>query len=1155
MSDKGDDRGSAPKTYEPRREARVLWWEDSAMPKDDPDAVVLTAEQRHAGDQLHELLRKLSRRPYQPRGDQQKKRSFMPLIDETRWNQNLLLDGDRGSGKTALLVTLLDLWESIVSPDAVRYDGSELAQKHRAKDRQDKLTGWEIDKATWPIVPVGMVDLQPLPKHTPVLLHIAESLVGVVEAMEDCVDKGRAEPPWHIAEKNPIGSRMAWDHLLRCILARWDYAAEQRWGKMDEESRFHELDRDVREHQHLPAQFTRFLDALVKDYQEHYRCVGNGPPLFVLALDDADMEVKRAREVLDTLRLLSHPRLVFVLTGDSGLFYRAAEHAAQAELKDDKTFASVLARQLYDKVVPPSHRCAIPGIPISDRFKHIPELLGLKFPEVRALQERVSLGTFLSSPLIAPALPQRLRALRDVAEVGRVLPGETADAAVVRVVMHLWNETPMPEATRALVRLVEGGKSVQVDVPDPSSSAWLYGQLPLHSTPEKVGGGTVQVILEGHHLPRAGARDELSTDFLGALVLADNVAFENGRRHGVEELSDRSSFRPMFAAAHYQRGEDDERLVFAWPFPEGRRLLQLCNISLRWDRVFSTFGPPQALDEVSLDRAARWFLTLVTQLWPGWTMSPRMPGPGAAADPPDWTSLAKDLALIARSSDATPDALAYRRWALGDVLLLAAPESGLPRASAASLLDAVQATVGEGLRARMRERSKNRRIDRAREALREQGTVVEDADTMRLLKAIDDRTPDHPWHAFVNPPVVTLLDVPTRTREHFVRSLSALGLIASGEQLNVATHVAEFDENSLAVAEKLARMADSLGDRFEYRGDLIQNLWQRATSELGYEQNLGGRISVDLDGRVQIEPLPVRFGEPSKVIAKTRELKVREAEPYIVTDGERDLPPLLQLLYQLVWDWVAVSDSAPPRAVSDKALWTWRISATLDEHKVTVPWPATPWRPFFKYEQERRFWRSALPTMRAPRDYTVAPMRRAEQICARFLTTFSDYWVEASTPPKMLPQGFNTRGAIDQALNSGFKMNLDPRHPDTTLDALRERFCRWVYGFALLIAPESCAPPRFRNLLSESLSRYLQKPNKNEAIHRQIIGDVPALEAHRLDRMKHAVATSSRTTLSAALITKKAERILAACDAREDAADWRNLLDELKKLASTPPQP
>ena len=447
-------------------------------------------------------------------------------------------------------------------------------------------------------------------------------------------------------------------------------------------------------------------------------------------------------------------------------------------------------------------------------------------------------------------------------------------------------------------------------------------------------------------------------------------------------------------------------------------------------------------------------------------------------------------------------------------------------------------------------------VDEAVKAAETLGGKVEDADVMRLLKAIDDGSPDHPWHAFVNPPaVVTPLNAATRTGVHFIESFSALGLIASGEQFNVATYVAEFDGDSLATAEKLARMADSLGDRSEYRGDLIQNLWQRAVSELGHEQDLGGRISVDLDGRVQIDPLPVRFGEPSKMVAKVKELKVREAEPYIVTDGQRDLPPLLQLLYQLVWDWVASSGAAPLRVVGEEAPWTWRVSATLDEHKVTVPWPATPWNSFIKYEQERRAWHGALPALRAPRDYTVKSMRRAELIAARFVATFGNYLSDAKKLAATSAAGLPIQDVIDDAIKAGCSARLDREDPDVR-ETSRARFRRWVRGLALLIAPESHVPARFRNLLAHSLLKYFQRDTSNGLVwHRQILADVPALEAHRLDRMKHAVATSSRTTLSAALITKKAERILAACDARDDAADWRNLLDELKKLASTPPQP
>ncbi len=371
-----EKRGSGAKSgtsYQPRQEARVLHLED------------LTEQQRHAGFEVHSLLRGYLERPYTKAKATKGLRHFAPHISESRWNQNLLLDGDRGSGKTSLLVTMLQLWSDLIGVDRDVRD-----QTAEERDIAAKLKSWEVDRARWHVVPLSIVDLQPLPEHTPVLLHIAEPLVRVVEAIEEHETSDDPSPAWLGGEPQGPKARKAWEELIRTIVAGWDDAASDRWRRLDPENAEFEINRAVRGHQALVSSFHAFVDQLIEDFKR-WRGLKDQTPLFVLPVDDADMNPGRAEELLEALRMLHHPRLVFLLTGESGLFYRIAEERVARTLRsprgrtqkeDDSpvrdSLATTLARRVYDKILPPSHRCALPLLGEEQRAKHLERLSALK---------------------------------------------------------------------------------------------------------------------------------------------------------------------------------------------------------------------------------------------------------------------------------------------------------------------------------------------------------------------------------------------------------------------------------------------------------------------------------------------------------------------------------------------------------------------------------------------------------------------------------------------------------------------------------------------------------------------------------------------------------------------------------------------------------
>lgn len=103
-----------------RREAQPLRW---SCPED--PSRELSEEQRRAAKQACGIMRDLAERDWKARDARTKESAydrFLAPIDPERRNHVVLLDGPRGSGKTALLITLVNggRWSISASRSSVR---------------------------------------------------------------------------------------------------------------------------------------------------------------------------------------------------------------------------------------------------------------------------------------------------------------------------------------------------------------------------------------------------------------------------------------------------------------------------------------------------------------------------------------------------------------------------------------------------------------------------------------------------------------------------------------------------------------------------------------------------------------------------------------------------------------------------------------------------------------------------------------------------------------------------------------------------------------------------------------------------------------------------------------------------------------------------
>src|SRR2546428_452537 len=93
----------------------------------------MTDGQKEAAEKICKELNNISKEPGGKNPDQL---PFLPVIDAERYNHVFLLEGERGSGKSALLITLLDTWSRAFRRDA---------EKMNERKWYDEWKGYLVD--------------------------------------------------------------------------------------------------------------------------------------------------------------------------------------------------------------------------------------------------------------------------------------------------------------------------------------------------------------------------------------------------------------------------------------------------------------------------------------------------------------------------------------------------------------------------------------------------------------------------------------------------------------------------------------------------------------------------------------------------------------------------------------------------------------------------------------------------------------------------------------------------------------------------------------------------------------------------------------------------------------------------------------------------
>jgi len=504
---------------QPRREAGLFPW------------AKFTKDQRAATRRANQILGFLASRLWEPRRDATKPLDlFLPDVAPSRYNHVVLLDGGRGSGKTVVLLRLLHYWRQLLLRETPGIPVSDFSHPITSLGRHVLGTTqpssvtmapepgfpseielprdhWAGD-GPWSIVPVGLVDLQPLPESTNLTMFIASQFQSVVRSLElargDETKRTRDEPsPWSPVARSELRSRVAWS-VFRNAAAGGTEHLQRRSGHLDAETYAVELEQSELSRQ-LGATFGAFIEALTLDFRDSRLLPEFGAtPFFVVAIDDADMNPYRSTELLEILRVLSHDRVGYLLTGHSDLFILMLREALAGGLRsplrrlsleerdvrviNDFTRLQVLAHQVYDKIIPTAHRCALAPLPGRVRHELLMDFLEKIKGEAEPLPSERASAPQGAPPLQAVprslsryvenvgyakgALPETLRGIEDLKELIEQLvsreAGGQASRSLAIIVRELWrdqlNSSTLPPQERSELQ-----EAVRIESPDDES--------------------------------------------------------------------------------------------------------------------------------------------------------------------------------------------------------------------------------------------------------------------------------------------------------------------------------------------------------------------------------------------------------------------------------------------------------------------------------------------------------------------------------------------------------------------------------------------------------------------------------------------------------------------------------------------------------------
>lgn len=644
-------------------------------------------------------------------------------IDASRWSNIYLIDGARGSGKTTVLLMFLK-----ACMEALR--GEPLAAELTAVPEMNVLRGH--------LLPTPILDLQPLPLGAPLITWIAMRVLEVLDAAEADFPAARRAPsaaksgrwePGYIEESE---ARRAWRNLVEVIAGGWDGNLAERKSKLDPEAWAIELTNSERERLTLQRCWRQTINLLLQTVHETHRQVIHRDVRLVVPIDDADMNPQRCVELLEMLRVLWHPRVVFILTGDTELFRTTLRLYYEGVLRkvaggvtlgeqaarDVVIKAGSLQHQVFDKVIPRGHQFPLKRLEPRERMHRVVDCLAAIQVEVMPELGAVTLATYLQHhEWLGHALPPYPRPLQELREA---LRGEDAVSAALCLWQLACEADDLAEAECARIERSERGLNVDLS------------RIGIVLRDTRVSGDRRAIF---HSRTRAESMSDKGQAYsertMATLLLCASIAGDLAQNPAPNAMSFTPSFQPVFAAGAQE--DDEGQWLFAWPVPAWTSPADVEAFAQVWQRTLDACGA------TSTDDAAQLFIRAVIAA--GRAERGTLPSVEALGGEGSWTKTVEILAACFEGVQSVRS-LRLREWAILGAPLFCAPESGLTAQHANALLRWWNEVWANAF-------PLHQHLRQLREARARLVWPNRNVDVAERLRMIDLRQRDHAWASTV----------------------------------------------------------------------------------------------------------------------------------------------------------------------------------------------------------------------------------------------------------------------------------------------------------------------------------------------------------------------------------------------------------------------
>lgn len=287
-------------------------------------------------------------------------RTSVITLDHRRKTRVGLLSGGRGVGKTSVLLSLVDATINSTRID----DDPDLARK--------------IDALRPRLVWLPHLDMSPLPA-------LASLFSAILVRLDAAAKRLLQVSPDANTDRNVLDTPDAYDgplaklkRLQTSVAVSWEGNLKERAGHMDVNAFAAEVWRTESIRLDLNERVAEVLDALAAK--------AGGNPLFVLPIDDFDLNPRRCLELLELLRTISVPRLFFVVLGDAavaemvcglqiaGDLAGVSGNATEQEFlpihpQEVQALAANVAGNVLRKLLPPMQRFHLDELKVEEALK------------------------------------------------------------------------------------------------------------------------------------------------------------------------------------------------------------------------------------------------------------------------------------------------------------------------------------------------------------------------------------------------------------------------------------------------------------------------------------------------------------------------------------------------------------------------------------------------------------------------------------------------------------------------------------------------------------------------------------------------------------------------------------------------------------------